>query len=344
MDGQLGRVGDVHGATLGVGMVHTDEPFPRPVGEQRHRTICLVPDDAHVASLPIVRPRFDSREAVRRHQFGRIDEARIFPGLHGAVRPPVVPMSDIGSVVQLDSLLEQRPRRRQSQFHPPAASIDLIGVADEDRSAPVGVLRRGKVDGRHRRPVVRDRIVELDSEGCPGSPVSDQRLLDRAVRVKHLLPGALVEAAVDVPPEVRQNGEAQILVLEVEGAPADDLSLVGQPIAQRVRIVETAEREEIERCVRIRRRLEVGGQLQRILPDSVRQAFPARRGAAPPHTRARAASQLVACQAQSGASATAQSSAKAPRCGLRRADGRRKIDSVSCGPSAEPWPSPPVRR
>ncbi len=89
-----------------------------------------------------------------------------------------------------------------------------------------------------------------------------------------------------------------------------DLSLVGQPIAQRIRIVETAEREEIERCVRIRGRLEVRGQLQRILPDSYSQAFPARRGAAPPHTRARAASQLVACQAQSGASATAQSSAK----------------------------------
>src|SRR5204862_7012935 len=131
-------------------VIHTDERLARAVGKEGHRATRLIADDAHVPALLIDRPWLDAREAVRAHELGRIDEARVVPDLRRRIAPPVVPMTDVARVVQIDTLLEDGASRLQVQFHAPARSEDLVRVADPDRAASVGLLYRREVDRRHR--------------------------------------------------------------------------------------------------------------------------------------------------------------------------------------------------
>ena len=87
---------------------------------------------------------------------------------------------------------------------------------------------------------MRDREVELDAERGPGAAISDQGLLDRRVRIEHLLAADLVDAAVQVPAQVGQHRDAQVLVLQVQGAPRFGAAVVRQRVADRVGIVEPA--------------------------------------------------------------------------------------------------------
>src|SRR5262245_40917968 len=110
-------------------------------------------------------------------------------------------MPEATRVVQIDLLFEDGTAGSESQLAPPLSPVDLIDVADPDRSAAVRMLHRREIDRRHRHPVMRDGEVELDPERSPGSAVADERLLDGGIRVEHLLSAALVEAAVDVATE-----------------------------------------------------------------------------------------------------------------------------------------------
>ena len=145
------------------------------------------------------------------------------------------------------------------------------------------MLLHRKVDGRKRHPVVRDGKVELDSEGGPCPAISDERFLDGGVRVEHVPARPFIQTAVHVAAEIRQHGQAQVLVLEMKGAPADGFARVRQGVAQRIWIVEATELEQIERRIRIRGAFRIGGDFNGVLPDAdsrhVRRAARDRRGA-----------------------------------------------------------------
>src|SRR4029078_1893721 len=102
----------------------------------------------------------------------------------------------------------------------------------------------------------------------PGAAIADKRLLDSRVRVEHLPAAALVQAAVDVATEVRQHREPQVLILQVQGAPRDWLTSIGQCITNRIGIVESSVGKQIERWIWICRPFRVGRNLQSSLPDA----------------------------------------------------------------------------
>ena len=268
MDWQVRRRGHVDRAACRLRVIHADEAFACGVGEQRHRAGRLVADHAEVPALGIDGPRLDPREAVGAHHLCGIDQLRVVPHLHRGVAPPVVAMPHVARVRQLDVLLEHRPPRRQAQLHPPLPAVHLIGVPHPNRAAAVGVLLGRKVHGRHRHPVVRDRKVELHSEGRPRAAIANQRFLDRWIRVEHLPRGALVQTAVDTAAQIGQYRQPQVLVLQVQTPPDDVDSPVRQSVADGVRVVESTPREQVEGRIGIGRPLFVRGNRDGAAPHT----------------------------------------------------------------------------
>ncbi len=257
----------VHRSAVGVGMVDADERFARLVREERDGTVNLVTNHTEVAARAIDRPGLDAREAVCRHQLGRIDEPRVLPHLHRGVGPPVVAVPHIARVVQLDVFFEDGPTGLETQFDAPLRPVDQILVSDPDRSAPIGILSDRKIHRRRGHPVVRHGKIELDPERRPRAAISDQRLLDRGVRIEHLASRALVQAAVEMTAQIREHRHAQVFVLQVQAAPAHGLATHRQAVAHGIGIVEPAEREQVERRVWIRGVLSVRRDLNRAPPD-----------------------------------------------------------------------------
>src|SRR5207245_5529754 len=106
-----------------------------------------------------------------------------------------------------------------------------------------------------------------------GAAVRDARLLDRRVRVEEVLAVRLVHAAVEVAAEVGQHHDLEVLVLQVQRAPARDGAAVGEVLAQRVRVVEAPRLERIERRVHVGQALFVRGQVEVVLPDADRRGW-----------------------------------------------------------------------
>ena len=152
----------------------------------------------------------------------------------------------------------------QPQLHPPLHPVRAIHVADPDGRAAVCVAHDAEIHRRNRHPVVRDGEVELDPERHPRPAVGDVGVLDRRVRVEHLVAGRLVDAAVDPPAQVGQHDELQVLVFELERAPGPVRAPVGQVRAGRIGIdQERPAREQVEARVHVRQVFLVSRQRQR---------------------------------------------------------------------------------
>ena len=77
--------------------------------------------------------------------------------------------------------------------------------------------------------------------------------------VEHRLAADLVDAGVKMAAKVGQHGALQVLIFQKESAPGMIGSLVGQIVAQRVGIVESAVRILIKRWIGIGRCFFIGG-------------------------------------------------------------------------------------
>ena len=91
-----------------------------------------------------------------------------------------------------------------------------------------------------------------------------------AVRVEHLLPADLVEAAVEVAAELGQHRDLEEFVLEKERAIADDALPGSERIPKRVRVVESADGELIERRIGVRRSFDGRRKTQLAFPRAHR--------------------------------------------------------------------------
>ncbi len=249
-------------------VVDAHEGLTAAVAEEGDRALQVVPRPREIRALRIHGPPVHLGEAVAGRELHRIDEPRVVPGLHRRVRPPVEAVPHVAAVVESGGLLEHRPSRPQRQLHAPLHAVHEIHVAHHDGGAAVRVRRQREVHGRGGHPVVRDREVELDAEGGPGPAVGHLRELDGGIRVEHLRAVGLVHAAPEAAPEVGQHGDAQVLVLEVEGAPHLRRAPIGEVLTHGVRIVEAAAAEQVEGRVRIRRPFLVGRDRLRGLPDA----------------------------------------------------------------------------
>jgi len=180
-------------------------------------------------------------------------------------------MTRVAAVVEGDVLLQAGQAGAKNQFHRPLHSVHAVDVADLNRSAAIGFLAERKIDGRDRDPVVRDGEVELDPQRRPRAAVGHARLLDGGVRVEHVGAVDLVHAAIEVAAEVGQDDDPEVLVLEVEGAPARRRAPVGQVLAQRVGIVEAPRLEDVEGRVDVGEALFVGREVEVVLPHAHRR-------------------------------------------------------------------------
>ena len=92
-----------------------------------------------------------------------------------------------------------------------------------------------------------------------------------AVGIEHSLPADLVQAAVEMPAELRQHRHLQELVFEEERAVAFDFPLIGQRVANGVGIVEALGGKQIERRILARQLLHGRRQRELALPCAHRR-------------------------------------------------------------------------
>jgi len=177
-------------------------------------------------------------------------------------------MARVTAVAEHHPLLKDTRFRPQHHFHAPLHTVYAIHVAHHHRGAAVLMFGKRKIHRGKRHPIVGNRKVILHSECSPRSSVSDVRLLDGRVGIKHLPAIDLVEACIKVSPEVRQDRAFQVLVFQehctlwVLDAPVRQIG------SQRVRIIEPVCCQLIEWGVRIRRTLFIYRQRKRPLPDT----------------------------------------------------------------------------
>src|SRR6185312_7951344 len=114
---------------------------------------------------------------------------------------------------------------------------------------------------------MRYRKVEFNSEGCPSPAIPNVGLLDGRVRIKNRLSADLVGAGIKMTTNIRQNRALQIFILEINGPPDMIAAMVGQVIANRIRVIEVPRRVQIERRIRVGRTFLVSRKRKRALPD-----------------------------------------------------------------------------
>ena len=83
-----------------------------------------------------------------------------------------------------------------------------------------------------------------------------------------LADGNLVDAGVKVPSDIRQHRALQVLVLEVKRPPGVILSVAGQIVTQRVRVVEAVTGELIEGRIGVGQTFLIGGKGERPFPHA----------------------------------------------------------------------------
>jgi hypothetical protein len=89
-----------------------------------------------------------------------------------------------------------------------------------------------------------------------------------------------IPRAVEVTAQVGEHGYLEVLVLEVQGAPALGAPAIGEVLAQGVGVVELARLEDVERRVRVGRTFFIRGQVEMPLPGADGQGSLGVRGAA----------------------------------------------------------------
>ena len=99
---------------------------------------------------------------------------------------------------------------------------------------------------------MRDRKIELNSEGRPRSSIANLSFFDGGIRVEHRLAADLVDTGIQVTPDVRKHGALQIFVFKKYCAPGVVLFLPGKVLTQCVGIAELSCRIGVERRVRVR--------------------------------------------------------------------------------------------
>ena len=274
----------MHHPRLRRGVIDAHEGLAAAVDEAGHEAREVVPREAEVDARGVHRPGVDVGEVVGGRELHRVEDVRVALGADRGRRPPVEAVAHVAAVVERRRLLEERPAGAQGELDPPLHPVGAIDRPHPDGRAPVLVAHRPEVHRRHGRPVVGDREVELHPERHPRPAVRHVGELDRRVGVEHLGAGRLVDAAVDPPPEVGQDDELQVLVLELERAPGPARAPVGQVRAGGVGVdEERPPREQVEARVHVRQVFLVGRECHRrfgdphVLPMARRSDGPGRR-------------------------------------------------------------------
>ena len=258
----------MHHPRLRRGVIDAHEGLAAAVDEAGHEAREVVPREAEVDARGVHRPGVDVGEVVGGRELHRVEDARVALGADRGRRPPVEAVAHVAAVVERRRLLEERPAGAQGELDPPLHPVRAIDRPHPDRRAPVLVAHRPEVHRRHGRPVVGDREVELHPERHPRPAVRHVGELDRRVGVEHLGAGRLVDTAVDPPPEVGEDDELQVLVLELERAPGPARAPVGQVRAGGVGVdEERPPREQVESRVHVRQVFLVGRQCHRRFGD-----------------------------------------------------------------------------
>ena len=175
-------------------------------------------------------------------------------------------MPHVAAIAERHPLLEHSRFRTENQLHRPFHAINAIDISHADRGAAIVMFAQSKINRRHRHPIMRDRKIELDPERRPGPPVSNRRLLDRRIGIKHRLARNLVDARIKMSANIRQHRALQIFIFEVNHPPRMIHTPVGQIGPQRIRIAEPVGSELIEGRIRIGQPLFVSRQSKRPLP------------------------------------------------------------------------------
>src|SRR6266849_596733 len=110
--------------------------------------------------------------------------------------------------------------------------------------------------------------IKLDSKSSPRSPIANPSLFEGWVCVKHGLTVDFVDAGINVPAHIRQDGTFQVLIFEVDSAPLMFHRRVGYFVSQGVGIVEAADRELIKRWIGVRRSFPVRRKTQNAFPNA----------------------------------------------------------------------------
>ncbi len=142
------------------------------------------------------------------------------------------------------------------------------GAHDGGRAA-IGVLMQRRLDGRDSVGGVREGKAELHAAGDPCAARANQAVFDDAVAIEHLAMIEFVVDRVDVPAQLRQDRDLEVLVFEIDRA----VGLRGALIAQVIEHGVGVDRMRIHQGkgrIRIRRSEFVGGNGDGALPAAHR--------------------------------------------------------------------------
>jgi len=160
--------------------------------------------------------------------FHRIKDAAVVPDFDTCVGPPVETVARVAAVIERGSLFQIGATWAQREFDAPLHAIDAVNVSHPDRGASVALMGHGKVDRRNRHPIVRNRKIEFNTEGCPHAAVSDAGKFDAGVGIKHRSASQLVDTCIKMTPEIGKNAAFQIFIFQIERSPLSRYASVHQ--------------------------------------------------------------------------------------------------------------------
>ncbi len=180
------------------------------------------------------RPRFGPAVVVDMMRAG-VDELQVAGGLDARVHPRVVGLLERRRVVPEGGGGEIRLVRGHRDLKPPGGAGQEIKDADDDRSAPVGMLSCPVIDRcRAVGRVADDAVVRLDPPAGPRTAQGDVAELHHLVPIEESLPGGLLDGRPDLAADFGKHGDADPLVLELDHRPLPLLGVVGEAVVAEV--------------------------------------------------------------------------------------------------------------
>ena len=212
-------IGVGHDPAVRLLIVGAEKILVAPVGEDRGG-ILVSSAEAQIPPLGD-RPGVERRPGVVGAQRHGINEAEARRVGHRRTVPEVIGPDRLGAVVEADALLEERAPRPQRHDHGPARPVDALHLPHGDGAGAVRLRRQNlDIDGLDRaHGVSRGPRVELDPARHPGAALADQPRLDHAIHVEDRRARRLVEDVEDLPPQLGQESDAQVFVLQDHGLP-----------------------------------------------------------------------------------------------------------------------------
>src|SRR5205807_5063508 len=156
LSGKIDRRGVMSDSSVCVRMIDRHVRLAASVAEPRHRAVFVIADTTLICSGGVDRPGVDIRKPVGGRKLHGIKDATVVPYLHPSIRPPVKAVPSVAPVIENGLLLEIGAARAKRELDPPLHPVGPVYVADPNRCPAVRFASDGKVNRRHRHPIVRN--------------------------------------------------------------------------------------------------------------------------------------------------------------------------------------------